>query len=846
MVDFSKMLGKGPLKKETDPLIIFERLDKQSGNEYLRPPQKSVLTDWNTNFRNRRDNIVKLHTGHGKTLTGLLMLQSYMVEGLGPSVYVCPNKYLVSQTVEQADAFGIKTVVAPEQGGLPLEFKNSQAILVVNCNKLFNGFSTFGVAGSGRDILNIGSIAMDDAHRCTDIIRDAFSIKIPKRNKNKELNHAYKQLFAIFYESLKSQGLGTLRDIESGQDSIMAVPFWSWHDKHNEVLTVLLEHKDDEELRYTWNRIKDNLGQSMCIFSGSELQITPSIIPIDLIPSFHKAKRRIFLSATLMDDAFLVRDLGVDPVSVSNPLVWAEAKYSGERMVLIPSMVDTSLEREQIIAWLSGFAAKNGHFGIVALTPSFSKADLWIRNGAIQTKSDNLVTKISELRQMVKQKAAKNIVTLVNQYDGIDLPDATCRILCLDSLPDYSSLIDDYLRDARPESTLMRRRLAQRIEQGIGRAIRGSNDWCIVVVIGSDISNFLRENAKRIFLSKETQMQISIAEDLALQMKKEGGGLKVLEELVNQCLNRDENWKEFYREAMSQIEAELPNKEYLDRAVKEREAETLFQQSQYKKAVDTIQELITTSDPSDKGWYLQLMASYLYPIDITESMDKQLKAFAENSRLFKPLTGVTYSKLYDAGSNRESLILEWISEHQSHSSMIVHLNSILDDISFCTRPELFEEGIKELGRALGFGSQRPEKEIRNGPDNLWNIRGKSYWLISCKNNVNSNRLEISKSEVGQFLAEIAWFKNTYEDADGKPLFIHPASRLASDANTDDAIWVMTEPLLAKLKKNVLSFYNSFHMVPRDRLSIEIVKRKLQEAHLEIDDLKDYLVRVSKA
>lgn len=625
----------------------------------------------------------------------------------------------------------------------------------------------------------------------------------------------------------------------------MAVPFWAWHEKQNEVLDILEKHKGDEELTFAWNLFKDRLNQSTCIFSGTQLQITPRMLPVEMIPSFHKAKRRVFLSATLMEDAFLVRDLGVDHESVRNPLVWSEATYSGERMILMPALVEPTLQREQVISWLSEFASKNGHFGVAALVPSRRIADAWTNAGCIMTSKDNIETEIADLKTKAERKTAKKVMVLVNRYDGIDLPDESCRILCLDSLPDYDSLVDDYNRQARPNSTLMRRRLAQRIEQGIGRGIRGVNDWCIVIVIDNALTDFLSEDAKRKFLSKEAQAQIAIAESLAKQMKNEGGVLKVLEGIVEQCLKRDDNWKAFYRQSMEQVEKELPNKEYLERAVKEREAETLACQGHHRKAAQIIQDLMAESDPGDKGWYLQLMATYLYPLDKSESMEKQLKAFAENNSLFKPDTGVTYAKMLDAGSARESLILQWITERENHNSMIVHLNSILEKIVSGVRAGLFEEGIQELGMALGFGSQRPEKESKAGPDNLWHMKGKNYWIISCKNNVAAGRTDISKGEIGQLLTDIAWFNSTYDEADGKPIIIHPASKFASDANADEAIWAITDPSMTKLKRNVLYFYNSFQAVPHDRITTELIKVKLKESRLETDDLNEYLTRVTK-
>ncbi len=101
MVDFKKLLGTTKTTRTIDPIEIFNNLDKESEKGYLRPAQKAVLERWHNEFREKKDVIVKLHTGQGKTLIGLLMLQSSLNEGKGPALYVCPNNYLVDQIIEQ-------------------------------------------------------------------------------------------------------------------------------------------------------------------------------------------------------------------------------------------------------------------------------------------------------------------------------------------------------------------------------------------------------------------------------------------------------------------------------------------------------------------------------------------------------------------------------------------------------------------------------------------------------------------------------------------------------------------------------------------------------------------------
>jgi replicative superfamily II helicase len=212
MVEFKKLLGKKEFRKPIDPIEIYENLDKASDRPYLRPPQIPILEDWFNDHRDKRDILIKLPTGQGKTLIGFLLLQSFLNEKKGPAIYVCPNNYLVDQILKEAKLFGIKAIKFDDSRP-PQSFLNSEAILVANCSKVFNGKSVFGVRGSGREYVDIGAFVMDDAHKCLDIIKQQFSVIID-RNSSGEENPLYSELWNLFKDSLEEQAAGTCLDIE--------------------------------------------------------------------------------------------------------------------------------------------------------------------------------------------------------------------------------------------------------------------------------------------------------------------------------------------------------------------------------------------------------------------------------------------------------------------------------------------------------------------------------------------------------------------------------------------------------------------------------------------------------
>src|SRR5713101_2004129 len=72
------------------------------------------------------------------------------------------------------------------------------------------------------------------------------------------------------------------------------------------------------------------------------------------------------------------------------------------------------------------------------LTPGFNWTKDWKAYGAVVADKDTVADAIDKLRMGYYE----HTVVLANRYDGIDLPDDTCRILVFDSKPYSESLTD--------------------------------------------------------------------------------------------------------------------------------------------------------------------------------------------------------------------------------------------------------------------------------------------------------------------------------------------------------------------------------------------------------------------
>jgi replicative superfamily II helicase len=806
MVDFKKKLGLKSIEKKVNPVEIYDVLDRKSETSDLRPVQKEILTDWWLHRKEDKDLILKLHTGQGKTLIGLLMLQSKLNEKKEPCVYVCPNIYLLQQTCQEAEKFGISYVTVNNDNSLPEEFLSSEKILIVHVQKLFNGKSIFGIGGN---FTKVNTILLDDSHACIDSINNSFKITVNNEHK------IYTKLIQLFEDDLREQGEGSFLEIQSGKYStFLPVPYWSWEDKKSEVAAVLLQHSDDIKVKFTWDLIKDSLENCQCFISGKELEISPSISLVHQFGTFSKAKHKILMSATTQNDSFFIKGLGLNAKAVKNPLVYSNEKWSGEKMILIPSLIDSSLDRRPII---NEFAKKDPkrRAGIVVITPSFPIANTYEQCGSIVANKDKIFDEINKL----KDNQYSNTVVLVNRYDGIDLPDNCCRILIIDSIPYASSLTEKYEEECRSNSDQINIKIAQKIEQGLGRSVRGEKDYSVILIIGYDLVKFIKSINSNKFFSEQTRKQIEIGIEIGkfaeeeLEEKRQQP-LDVVMDLINQCLKRDEGWKEFYKEKMDEVVTmESSNgKNFIEILELEKKAEDSLHINELENAITCIQKIIDSfyqENSTEKGWYLQILARYQYRISKLESNKTQKSAFKNNNNLLKPKEGINYKKLQYISENRIKRIKEWISSNANYEELIMNIDDILESLSFGQPAEKFEKALQDLGSAIGFLSQRPDREFKKGADNLWCGEDSQYFIFECKSEVEDSRNQISKTETGQMNNHSGWFEDTYKTEKVKRILIIPTKNVSNEGNFTHKVEIMRKGKLKLLKDNVRSFFKEF-------------------------------------
>jgi hypothetical protein len=783
MVNFDDLLDddEAPV---IDPRDIFLTLERDRRFAFPRDIQTEVMKAWFA-VRDQRDTIIKLNVGSGKTLVGLLLLQSSLNEGKGPGLYVCPDNQLVSQVQEEANALGLEVVQDPRDPA----YAAGQKICVNTVHKLFNGKSVFGV---GTVKLPIGAVIVDDAHACIATISEQFRITLPNSHE------AYAKILKAIAADLRRQSPSRYLELEDSDPwATMEVPFWAWKEKQEKVLRALHEHKDSDELMFSYPLLREILPYCRCIISGQSLEIEPIYPPTDLIRSFFTAKRRIYMTATLADDSGLVTHFGANPEKLNAPVVPVSSQFMGERMILMPQELSPDIEVPQIRQMLIDLS-KDAN--VVVIVPSKPSADKWRADADQILIGDKVAGGIEKLRA-----GHVGLTVLVNRYDGIDLPGDACRILALFELPEVSSFREAADMNILGNSKAGLRRQMQRIEQGMGRGVRSNDDYCVVLLCGPKLTSRVKSPESRQMLTGATQAQLELSTKLAKQL--DGTDIDGIVKVIKQCLHRDSGWVKVSKKAL--LKATPSQGLSLDPlAVAMRTAFDQARMGDHPAAVQTLKKVVNTVDDEDaKALCLVRQAEIAHHIDPANAQKILLAAHKLNHSVLRPLEGIAYQKLSPVSGKQAAAVQEiHRSRFLEAADRILHFKSLVEDLKFepGTNNE-FEAAIYEVGCLIGVGSQRPEKTPEKGPDNLWAFSNGEFLVIECKNGATSDN-GISKHDLGQLDQGIDWFEEKYTSTVPKTaLIIHPMKHTGPGAAMIEGARVMTEKQLDKLRDALVNF-----------------------------------------
>lgn len=785
MIDFTKLAQNSSSVAPTSIIGTFQALDRQVSHVELRPSQIRTLEALSARTE-ERDLVVRLNTGGGKTTIGLLYLQHMMERLREPVVYLVPNTQLVEQVISEGTNIGVRVLHwKPREPQAPDEAARSEAIIVCTYDKFFNGKSTF-----ARQRITPCAIVLDDVHSGIETIRNNFSAELP--------TEAHTSLLKLLATALKEHDPVTWAGIEKGEpDAIIEVPFWLQQRFQSQITHICSHFASSHELTFNWPNIAPAIELVRVYISGRQAYITLDPPHVERIAHYSNARHRLFMSASIHDAGVLVRELGCDPRSALQPVDASGESSIGERMVLVPSLIDPAFSDADLVSIaLSVRQVAN----VAVLVPSFPKAEKWVSAGATLAKTES----ISDIIRSLRRSTAGNIVVFAQRYDGVDLPDSACRLLIVDGLPVAESLADRQEASKTGVVAGMRGKVATKIEQGLGRAVRSSSDYCAVVLGGRDIASFISRSEVARNLSPFTVRQLEIGRKVSTALSDDDGVAAAVVGTISQLLKRDHGWKMFYQQEMSKVDVSSETKNLIESKVEiarlEREASRKALARDYFTASTLVQKAADAIDELDlRGVTKQSAARYQYFFDQPGAMSMQLSAFADNPNVSRPpmLMPSQIRKV----TNQAECIAQWLRSFNHPNGSLLTIDALISCSHFSADYKVIEESVRQLGELVGAESTRPDNLFDRGPDNLW-IFGTEAFVIEVK----SEKLSpLSKGDAEQLQSSILWLNQNYRGIEKvNPIIVSNVfhADVADDFSFGARVWTQSdlELILSNLRR----------------------------------------------
>ncbi len=526
------------------PLELFDELPRRPGAiPELWRQQGEILTEYAKRFEAKPDVAVELPTGTGKTMVGLLIADWRRRRYRRPVLYACPTQQLVHQVAAVARREGMPCVTLIKSHTTwssvdKSKYDGGDALGLTTYSSIFNAAPKVGAPGT---------IVFDDAHAAEQYVAESWAVTIDRSRHSEAYNACLKAvrpaLSGMFAERMEQADA----DVRARLDVRLVVPVR--RPKMAEAINkALAQLPDGSSAWWAWNTIRPGLASCLVYVSWREILIRPFIPPTSENDPFTGADQRVYLSATPGHAGELERSFGRPQVE-RLLLPDGRSPRSGRRFFVFSEL--TGGDTDDLAAQVTSVAGKALVLATSTEIARTVAAKLNIGGWPVLGKDD--VER--NLDAFADQPHA--ILALAGRYDGIDLPDDACRLVCLTGLPEWAHLQERFLASSLRARAALEERTRTRVVQGAGRATRNPLDHAIVLIRDSDLTRYLTSPIVRQALDADLQAEV----EFGLENSREVSPTELLENVAT-FLDQGDEWRDnaepFIAEARRKVARQDP------------------------------------------------------------------------------------------------------------------------------------------------------------------------------------------------------------------------------------------------------------------------------------------------
>jgi hypothetical protein len=787
-IDFTKLAPVKRAPRFTDPIALFQSLrvtDAAINDLWLA--QGDALREWNEH-RTLHDIAIVLNTGAGKTLVGLLIAQSLVNETQGHVLYACSSIQLIEQTALKAKGYGVDVTTYFQGNFSNTLYHQGQAPCITTYQALFNGLSRF-----PND--QPTAVIFDDAHTAGHLLRDQFTLTIAHDKYPSQFSSLVDLFRAYFARIRQEMGYLETRDRADGRTSRFVPPF-AVREQFGEIQRLLLEAQlgNNVSTKFAWAHLQDHLDLCATFVSGTEVSITPPVIPVHSLDYFQADIRRIYLSATLTAADSFVRSFGRAPDRVIAPTTTAG---ECERLILLPALAQ--FQQGSIPDTAVAKTVLEGRKGLVIVPSGYRRSEHWEEMTTVS--GDNVTAQVEEF----KVAPPPACLVLTARYDGIDLPGDTCRILVIDDLPTGLNPLERYLWERLNLEQLLRSTVASRTVQSFGRISRGMSDHGVVVLTGRRLMEWILSPRNQALLPDFLRQQLQLGQVISEQLTR----LKDVTDVTNQCLERNSDWIKYYQDNM---EVGIPDEpepadahDILTISQREVEFGKRLWEREYERAAHSLARELNDTFRVNRatGAWHTLWIGYCH--ELLGDVDQAHDLYRSAHRATHHIPAFEVSAVTENEGSFPPQVIAVASALQRGTQIQMGLPPRFDvDLTTLDGAGPFtatEAALEALGDYLGLEASRPDNDHGSGPDILWTTSGGPALSMEAKTDKGPQAV-YTKEDLGQLRDHRQWVTNHHGDIEIYSAFVGPHIRASTGTNPDSEMVVIELAQFAQLRERL--------------------------------------------
>jgi hypothetical protein len=414
---------------------------------------------------------------------GLLILEAWRASGKRVAVLTSSNA-LADDMARRCEDLGLESAVI-----IGKRENETEAITRVRNKRKYARNQAIGIMNywaymMGRDIPTPDVLVIDDADFFENFLTDHYSVTVSREDDARIWNELVNELARHRIYQAK---LDTLRLSESSEEAQL-VYFTHSVELAKKLRTLVLSGQGSQELTYSFDRNDSRLETYLMFVMRDSIVFTPFITPGLMHDRLKDVETIVFMSATIGSRAYIHRTLGAD----------IELKLLTEKDVENP----IATMGRRIIFPLDGVSASPGLdddviSAIVEVYEAFGKALIICNSHRDANKVSNVLNAKGYPTSLYKRevdsttfaKSNSGALITAGRFIGLDLPDESCRVAIVPTLPFVLGPTDSFARNQLEESDYIDEKVRHRLVQAFGRCNRNSNDFAVYFVLDSRLAN---------------------------------------------------------------------------------------------------------------------------------------------------------------------------------------------------------------------------------------------------------------------------------------------------------------------------------------------------------------------